>query len=432
MNVLVVGNGGREHAIARTLVQSDVVRRVFCVPGNGGTATLDRCQNMALRLDDFAGMARVAQTHGAALTIVGPEAPLAGGITDFFQEKGLKVFGPSKLGAQLEASKAWAKELMAAAGIPTARSAVFTEAEPAYAYVEEQGAPIVIKADGLASGKGVTVAETIDEAIAAITENFDGRFGAAGQRLVIEEYLPGRELSVLALTDGKTIRPLLPAQDHKRIGEGDQGPNTGGMGAYAPAPLATPELMAKIQEQILEPVIQALADREIHYCGVVYAGLMISPEGQPRVIEFNCRLGDPETQAILPLLATPLHEVLLACVEGRLESFPALEWRSGVCGSIVVAADGYPGTFSKGHEIRGLQAAEREGAIVYQAGTRLDIQRGPNPIHRILSDGGRVLAVSAVAETFDGAFAAAYRAADLIDLEGKYYRRDIGYQVRST
>ncbi|MCG9884175.1 MAG: phosphoribosylamine--glycine ligase [Cyanobacteria bacterium] len=431
MRVLVVGNGGREHAIAWTLLQSPKVTRVYCIPGNGGTATLARCENANMRVDDFEGICRFAVTQGVAFAIIGPEAPLAAGLADELRSQSIPVFGPGRDGAQLEASKQWAKELMAQANIPTAASASFTDAAAAKAYVQQQGAPIVIKADGLASGKGVTVAMEIETAIAAIDESFSGKFGAAGQQVLIEEFMEGKEVSVLALTDGQTIRPLLPAQDHKRIGEGDQGPNTGGMGAYAPAPLATPALMERVQREILEPTVAALRDRGIDYCGVVYAGLMITPSGDPKVVEFNCRFGDPETQVVLPLLATPLHEVLQACIEKRLAALPPFAWKDAVAGCVVMAAGGYPGPFTKGQTIHGLDGLDGNGdrAIAFHAGTK---RQSSAPNSPILTDGGRVLAVTSLGADFDDAFDRAYRAIAQIQFDGAYYRRDIANQVRSS
>lgn len=429
MKVLVVGNGGREHTIAHMLLQSEQVERVFCIPGNGGTALNPRCQNFAFAATDFEAIARVVKTHGVSLVVVGPESPLAVGIVDFLRERHIPAFGPTQAGAQIEASKSWAKELMVAAGVPTAKSATFTELAPARAYLEQVGAPIVVKADGLAAGKGVTVAMELPEAIAAVEAILGGQFGSAGSSVVIEEFMEGREVSVLALTDGKTVRPLIPAQDHKRIGEGDTGPNTGGMGTYAPAPLVTPELMARIEAEVLQPTVQALADRGIDYRGVLYAGLMITPAGDPRVVEFNCRFGDPETQVVLPLLETPLHELLLACVEQRLDQLPPIAWKPGVAGCVVVAAQGYPGSFAKSTPISGLEAATAEGAMIFHAGTRLARANG-NGGDRLVSDGGRVLGVTAIGPDFDAAFGTIYRAIGAIDYADKTYRRDIGYQVR--
>lgn len=423
MKALVIGNGGREHALAWKLLASPRVEEVMCVPGNGGTATLPGCRNVGLALNDFEGIARVALVNNLSLVVVGPEQPLAEGIADYLQQQGLKVFGPTQAGAQIEASKAWAKALMTEAGIPTAASAVFTAAAPAIAYLQQQPLPIVIKADGLAAGKGVTVAQTREAAIAAIEAAFEGQFGAAGERVVIEEFLTGQEASVLAVTDGDTILPLMPAQDHKQIGEGDTGPNTGGMGAYAPTPVVTPEILDKIQTQILAPAIATLKQRGIDYRGVLYAGLMISPTGDPWVIEFNCRFGDPETQVVLPLLETPLHEVLLACAEKRLATLPPLRWKAASAACVVAAADGYPGAYPKGMPITGLAAAADKEALVFHAGTQL--QKG-----QLVANGGRVLGVTALGETFDQALQTAYEAIAEIQFDSIYYRRDIGYRVR--
>jgi phosphoribosylamine---glycine ligase len=422
---MVVGSGGREHALAWKLLQSDTVKRVICVPGNGGTASLPGCENLPLSVEDFDGIRRYALVNGISLVIIGPEVPLAMGLTDYLQAEWIPVFGPSQAGAQIEASKSWAKTLMQSAGIPTAAAASFTELELAQAYVQKQGAPIVIKADGLAAGKGVTVAMTVEEALGAIAAAFAGQFGEAGQRVLIEEYLQGQEISVLALTDGKTIRPLLPAQDHKRIGEGDTGANTGGMGAYAPVPLATSALMQRIQQEVLEPTLQALQAAGIDYRGVLYAGLIITPSGDPKVIEFNCRFGDPETQVVLPLLETPLAKLLLACVEQRLDQQPAIAWKQGVAACVVMSAGGYPGDYSKGAEIFGIDLAEAKGAMVFHAGTRLKQ-------YHLVSDGGRVLSVTACGTDFAQALDRAYTAIKLIDFTGCYYRRDIGYRVRSS
>ena len=348
MKAIVIGSGGREHAMAWTLLQSPNVTAVVCIPGNGGTATLPGCSNLAMSVDDVEGIARFSLVQNIGLVAVGPEQPLADGVADGLRAEGITVFGPSQEGAQLEASKAWAKALMQEAGIPTAASAVFDQAEAATAYVDEQGAPIVIKADGLAAGKGVTVAMSVEEAKDAIAAIFDGQFGAAGKRVVIEEFLTGQEASIMAVTDGLTIRPLMPAQDHKQVGEGDTGPNTGGMGAYAPTPVVPPDLLDRIQTDVLEPALQGLKNRGIDYRGVVYAGLMITPEGEPKVIEFNCRFGDPETQVVLPLLETPLDKIMLACCEQRLESLPPFEWKSGYAACVVMAAEGYPGKYPKG------------------------------------------------------------------------------------
>lgn len=420
MKVLVVGNGGREDALTWKLLQSQRIKQVICIPGNGGTATRSRCQNLSLRVDDFEGIARFALVQNVSLVVVGPELPLALGITDYIQsqDQNIMVFGPTKEGAQIEASKSWAKTLMQSAGIPTPRFATFTDIEAAIAYVSEQGAPIVVKADSLAAGKGVVVASTVEEAQAAVESLFKQGFST----VVIEECLTGQEVSVLALSDGVSVRSLLPAQDHKRIGEGDTGENTGGMGAYAPAPIATPALMERIEQEILQPTVDALRQRGIDYRGVLYAGLMISPEGDPMVLEFNCRFGDPETQAILPLLETPLEDLLLACTQQRLAQFPEISWKPGAAACVVAAAQGYPGAFPKGHAIAGIEQAEARGATVFHAGTQLKQQQ-------LVSDGGRVLNVTATGETFEEAITKAYEAIACIQFEGMYYRRDIGHAI---
>jgi phosphoribosylamine--glycine ligase len=328
------------------------------------------------------------------------------------------VFGPTQEGAQIESSKYWAKSLMQQAGIPTPRCEIFTNAQAAMDYVTTQGAPIVVKADGLAAGKGVTVAATVEEAKAAV----ESLFKSGLTPVVIEECVTGEEVSVLALTDGLTVRPLLPAQDHKRIGEGDTGENTGGMGVYAPAPIVTPALMERIEQEILQPTVDALRQRGIDYRGVLYAGLMITPQGDPMVLEFNCRFGDPETQAILPLLETPLDELLVACTQQKLAQLPPIAWKPGAAACVVAAAQGYPGAYPKGQVITGIEQAEQLGATVFQAGTQLKHQQ-------LLTDGGRVLGVTATGETLAEAIANAYKAIDLIQFEGIYYRKDIGHRA---
>ncbi|MDB9510789.1 phosphoribosylamine--glycine ligase [Kamptonema animale CS-326] len=421
MKVLVVGNGGREHAIATKLLQSGKIEQVFCVPGNGGTATLKGCHNLPLPVDDFEGMERAILEHDISLVAVGPEVPLSLGIADYFQQRNIPVFGPIEAGAQIEASKSWAKDLMLEAGIPTAKSGTFTDADSAKAYIAAQGVPIVVKADGLAAGKGVTVATTLEMAESAIDAIFGGEFGSENIRAVVEEFLSGQEVSILALTDGLTIVPLLPAQDHKAIGNGDTGPNTGGMGAYAPAPIVTPALMQRIQTEILQPTLTTLQKRGIDYRGVLYAGLMISPEGEPKVLEFNCRFGDPETQPILSLLETPLEDIMLACCQQRLDELPALSWKPGAAVCVVLAAGGYPGVYEKCKVITGIEQAEALGATVFHAGTKLKEQ--------LITDGGRVLGVTAIGETFEIAIKKAYAAVDCIQFEGAYCRRDIGHRA---
>ena len=418
MRILVIGNGGREHAIAWALLQSPQVTQVLCVPGNGGTAMMDRCQNLSLRVDDFAEIAEFAKVNSVALVVVGPELPLSLGIVDYLQERNIPVFGPIQAGARLESSKTWAKAIMEEAGIPTAISATFTDLHAARAYIEQQGAPIVVKADGLAAGKGVVVAETLSDALTAV----ELLFAQGYEKLLIEEYLTGQEVSVIAITDGQTIRPFLPAQDHKRIGDGDTGANTGGMGAYAPAPLATPALMAKVQTEVLEPTLATLRRKGIDYRGVIYAGLMITPDGEPKVLEFNCRFGDPETQAILPLLATPLVDLLLACTTGRLATLPPIEWKPAVSVCVAIAAQGYPGDYDRGNVITGIDAASTDGTLVFHAGTQLKEDR-------ILTDGGRVLGVTSTAPDFVSAIDRAYQGVRSITFEGMYYRQDIAQRA---
>ncbi len=423
MKVLIIGSGGREHALAWKLSQSDV-EQIVCVPGNGGTAALKRCENVPLAVDDFQGIGQCVQERQISLVVVGPELPLSLGISDYLRSQGIPVFGPTQAGAQIEASKSWAKELMQSAGVPTAAAQTFTDANAAKAYIRAQGVPVVVKADGLAAGKGVTVATTLAQAEAAVDAAFGGTFGLAGEKVLVEEYLTGQEVSVLVLTDGVSVQLLLPAQDHKRIGEGDTGANTGGMGAYAPVPLVTPALMDQIQREIIEPVVMALQQRGIDYRGVLYAGLMLTPKGGPKVIEFNCRFGDPETQVILPLLETPLEDLLLACAEQRLAQAPPIRWKTGVAACVVTAAQGYPGAYTKGQAISGIEQAEGLGVAVFQAGTKFRDQQ-------LVTDGGRVLGVTAWGENFAQAIAEAYAAVEQIHYEGKYYRRDIGYRVRA-
>jgi phosphoribosylamine---glycine ligase len=417
VKILVVGSGGREHAIAWKLLQSPKVTQVLCVPGNGGTAKLDRCQNLSFRIDDFAGITRLIETNGVRMVVVGPEMPLAQGIVDHLQEKRIPVFGPVQAGARIESSKSWAKEMMLKAGVPTAKSETFKNSEAAKEYVRAQGAPIVVKADGLASGKGVVVAETVLEAETAIDQLFAQGFNL----LLIEEFLTGEELSVLAITDGITITPLLPAQDHKRIGDGDSGANTGGMGAYAPAPIGTPELMAKVQKEVLEPMIKAFQDEGIDYQGILYAGLMVYPDGNFGVLEFNCRFGDPETQAILPLLETSLVDLFTACIDRKLANIMPLAWYPAVATCVVVSAPGYPGSYTKGQPITSV-AAPVNNTIIFQAGTQFT--QG-----QLVTDGGRVLGVTAFASTFAESISLAYQAIDSVHFDGMYFRRDIGQRA---
>jgi phosphoribosylamine---glycine ligase len=417
VKILVIGGGGREHAIAWKLLQSSKVTQVLCVPGNGGTAKLDRCQNLSFRIDDFAGITRLIETNGVRMVVVGPEIPLAKGIVDHLQEKRIPVFGPVQAGARIESSKSWAKEMMLKAGVPTAKSQTFRNNDAAKEYVRAQGAPIVVKADGLAAGKGVVVAQTVVEAETAIDQLFSQGF----ELLLIEEFLTGAELSVLAVTDGITITPLLPAQDHKRIGDGDTGPNTGGMGAYAPAPIGTPALMERVQREVLEPMLKAFQEEGIDYQGILYAGLMVYPNGDFGVLEFNCRFGDPETQAILPLLETPLVDLFAACIDRQLANLMPLSWYPAVATCVVVSADGYPGSYPKGQPIMSV-ATPVNNTIIFQAGTQFN--QG-----QLVTDGGRVLSVTAFASNFADSISLAYQAIDTVHFDGMYFRRDIGQRA---
>ncbi|MCF2971865.1 phosphoribosylamine--glycine ligase [Synechococcus sp. Nb3U1] len=417
MQVLVIGSGGREHALAWKLLQSPQVTQVYCAPGNGGTRQMPRCQSLALAATDIEGLVRFATVQGIRLTVVGPEVPLVEGIVDAFQAAGLTIFGPNRVAAQLEGSKLWAKHLMQEAGIPTPRATGFKELAAALAYLDSQSFPLVVKVDGLAAGKGVTIAQHRDEAAQALQAAL--AHPSSSQQVVIEEFITGQEVSLLALTDGQTCVPLLPAQDYKRIGDGDTGPNTGGMGAHAPADhLVTPELLARLQTQVLDPTLRGLQQRGILYQGVIYAGLMITPTGDPYVLEYNCRFGDPEAQVILPLLENPLEEVLLACVEGRLAQVQ-LNWKPGYAACVVMAAPGYPGPYERGIPIFGLAAATQTGALVFHAGTR---QAGG----QILSDGGRVLCMTGQGASLSEALGQAYAAVEQVQFTGAYCRSDIG------
>ncbi|MGB1417137.1 MAG: phosphoribosylamine--glycine ligase [Synechococcus sp.] len=422
--VLVVGGGGREHALAWALQRCPDIDAVWISPGNGGTHQAPGIQAVAIAETDSAGLIAHCQAEAIDLVVIGPEAPLAAGVADALRQSGLAVFGPSAEGAQLEASKAWSKQLMQDAGIPTAGHwSVGSEAE-ALEVLNTVGRPLVVKADGLAAGKGVTVADSVDEAAAAIREAFAGRFGSAGAQLVLEERLEGPEVSVFALCDGERMVLLPPAQDHKRLEDGDRGPNTGGMGAYAPAPLLSAEGLETVRQTVLEPTLQALKQRGIDYRGVIYAGLMLTASG-PQVIEFNCRFGDPECQTLMPLLGPELARVLQACAVGRLDLAPSLTIASACSACVVAAASGYPEAPRKGDPIT-IDLPASDTLQLFHAGTRLESSG------TLVSSGGRVLAVIAQADDFDTAFAAAYAGLDHVRFEGITYRRDIGHQVRSS
>ncbi|RKY67955.1 MAG: phosphoribosylamine--glycine ligase [Candidatus Latescibacterota bacterium] len=420
MKVLVVGGGGREHSLVWKIAQSPKVKKIYAAPGNAGISQLAECiPTQPTQIDNLVDF---AERYEIDLTVVGPEAPLVAGIVDRFQTRGLRIFGPSKQAARLEGSKAFAKELMREYGIPTAQFRVFNSPTKAISYIREKGAPIVVKADGLAAGKGSIVAMTEEEASEAVEKILVKRaFGEAGEKVVIEEYLQGEEASVLALTDGETIVPLVPSQDHKRALDGDQGPNTGGMGAYAPAPVITEKLMQQITREILQPTVKAMADRGVIYKGVLYAGLIMTAEG-PKVLEFNCRFGDPETQAQLPLMKTDLVDLLLAICNRKLKDVPIQEEKkAAVC--VVMASEGYPGAYEKGQEITGLkQAEEMEGVVVFHAGTKLERRK-------VVTNGGRVLGVTAVGDDISAAVSRAYQAVEKIKFHGAHYRRDIAFRA---
>lgn len=416
MNVLIIGGGGREHALAWKLVNDSRRPHVYCAPGNAGTAEL--ATNLKISAEDIPALLRWAREHRPDLTVVGPEAPLCAGVVDLLEKEGLKVFGPSKAAAQLEGSKVFAKDVMVAAGVPTAKASFFTHADQALNFVRDIGAPLVIKAEGLAAGKGVTVCATVEEAERAVRESLvDGAFGDAGRRILVEEFLEGEEASILALIDGKRVVMLASAQDHKRAFNQDQGPNTGGMGAYSPAPVVTPEMFPDIERMVFGPTLAELERRGICYKGVLYAGLMMTKRG-PKVLEFNCRFGDPETQVILPRLAGDLIPALEACADGTLRP-EMVSWRPEACVCVVMAAGGYPGTYRKGDEIRGLkEAAAVKQAVVFHAGTTL--RDG-----RVLTSGGRVLGVTALGNGLKEAVDRAYEAVTEIDFDGAIYRTDI-------
>jgi phosphoribosylamine--glycine ligase len=420
MRVLVIGSGGREHALAWKLSRSPQVREIFCIPGNGGTGEL--AQNVGVNPEDFSALSSFALEKKIDLTVVGPEAPLVAGLADHFESQGLKVFGPGKLASQMEGSKIFAKNLMLKHGIPTAAAEIFDDCGQAAAYIRKLEPPVVVKADGLAAGKGVAVARSREEAITALEDCLVAeKFGAAGKRVVVEEFLSGPEVSVLAFVDGETLLPMEPAQDYKRVFDGDEGPNTGGMGAYSPVPGVTAELCEQIIAEILKPTLRALVSEDIKYRGVLYAGLVLTKEG-PRVLEFNVRFGDPESQALLPRLQGDLAETMLAVAEGRL-SEASLQWSQAKCVTVVLASRGYPGSYPTGLEISGLdEAKQREDACVFHAGTKKDKEK-------VLTAGGRVLNVTAWGQTFEEARARVYGAVKKIGFEGMHYRKDIALQA---
>jgi len=424
MNILVIGNGGREHALAWKLAQSTKVTTVFVAPGNPGSASETKCQNVAISATDVPALVAFAQANAIALTVVGPEAPLAAGVVDGFRAAGLAIFGPTKTAAQLESSKAFAKDFMARHSIPTAFYRVFNgeEQAQALAYVREQGAPIVLKADGLAAGKGVIVAMTLAEAEEAVNDILGGKFGSAGARLVVEEFLTGEEASFIVMCDGKNSISMASSQDHKARDNGDKGPNTGGMGAYSPAPVVTADVEARIIERIIKPVLVGMASEGNPYTGFLYAGCMIDPQGNPKTLEFNCRFGDPETQPIMMRLQSDLVDLVEAALAEKLD-VTTTQWDNRVALGVVMAAANYPDEPQKGDIITGIDAAQATGAKVFQAGTANDDHGN------IITSGGRVLCITALGATTEQAQQAAYTALREVHFNGTFYRTDIGYRA---
>ncbi|RLA32467.1 MAG: phosphoribosylamine--glycine ligase [Gammaproteobacteria bacterium] len=424
MKILIVGGGGREHALAWKCAQSPAVSEVLVAPGNAGTELEPGVRNVQVSAEDIDALLQLAATENIDLTIIGPEVPLVAGIVDKFQEKGLRCFGPSAAASQLEGSKAFTKDFLKQHNIPTADYRNFDELEPALEYIREQGAPIVIKADGLAAGKGVIVAQTLAEAEAAATDMLGtGTFGDAGNRIVVEEFLEGEEASFIVITDGRNILPLATSQDHKARDDGDVGPNTGGMGAYSPAPVVTPEIEERILEQVIRPTLTGLREDGINYVGFLYAGLMITQEGIPKVIEFNCRLGDPETQPIMARLKSDLVALCEATLDGRLAE-QQVEWDPRAALGVVMAAGGYPSSYARGERISGLPTVATGNAKVFHAGTRMDGED-------VVTSGGRVLCVVGLGDSVAEAQAVAYTHTQKISWNNVYYRSDIGHRAIS-
>ena len=422
MNLLVIGGGGREHALAWKAAQSPKVDKVWVAPGNAGTAMEPGVENVAIAAEDIDGLLRFATDEDIGLTIVGPEAPLVAGVVDRFREAGLRIFGPSAAAAELEGSKAYTKDFLARHGIPTAAYANFTDLDQASAYIRARGAPIVVKADGLAAGKGVILARTEDEAIAACRDMLAGNvFGEAGHRVVIEEFLTGEEASFIVMVDGEQVLPLATSQDHKARDEGDTGPNTGGMGAYSPAPVVSEALHRRIMDEVIRPTVRGMAADGRPYSGFLYAGIMITPDGTPKVLEYNVRFGDPETQPILLRLRSDLVELCEAALDGRLDQVQA-EWDPRASLGVVLAAGGYPGSYRKGDVIHGLDRVQGDDVKVFHAGTALEDGK-------VVTSGGRVLCVCALGDDVAAAQARAYQAVDRISWKDMYYRRDIGHRA---
>ena len=425
MNVLIIGGGGREHALAWKTAQSDKVNQVFVAPGNAGTALEPNLTNVAIGVEDIDAQVAFAKENHIALTIIGPEVPLVLGVVNAFKAAGLKCFGPDKDAAQLEGSKAFSKDFLAKHNIPTAAYDVFTEIAPAHAYLDKVGAPIVIKADGLAAGKGVILADTIEEAKEAVSDMLAGnKFGDAGSRVVIEEFLVGEEASFIVMADGKNILPMATSQDHKARNNGDTGPNTGGMGAYTPAPVVTPEIHDRIMETVIKPTIEGMAKDGLPYTGFLYAGVMIDANGIPKVLEFNCRFGDPETQPIMMRLQSDLAELCLAAIDGKLDSVTA-KWDQRAALGVVMAAGGYPDTYRKADVISGLENASASDLKVFHAGTAL------NDNGDVITSGGRVLCITALGDSVSAAQKRAYEGLKLVTWEQAYFRTDIGHRAVS-
>jgi phosphoribosylamine---glycine ligase len=422
MNILVIGSGGREHALAWKAAQSPTADRVFVAPGNAGTAREAGLENVNIDVNDLKGLADFAAANNVGLTIVGPEAPLVEGVVDLFEQRGLRVFGPTAGAAQLEGSKAFTKDFLDRHKIPTAAYGNFTDVDEALAYVRQQGAPIVIKADGLAAGKGVIVAMTLEEAEDAVRDMLAGNaFGEAGSRVVVEEFLEGEEASFIVMVDGEHVLPMATSQDHKRVGNGDTGPNTGGMGAYSPAPVVTTDVHQRIMDEVIYPTVQGMAAEGHPYKGFLYAGLMIDGDGAPKVIEFNCRFGDPETQPIMLRMKSDLVELCEAAIDGKLDQCDS-RWDDRASVGIVLAAGGYPGAYRKGDVISGLPESDTDGEKVFHAGTRLNGDK-------VVTNGGRVLCATALGNTVTEAQQRAYRLAQGIDWDGVFCRSDIGFRA---
>ncbi|WP_417533350.1 phosphoribosylamine--glycine ligase [Marinobacterium stanieri] len=422
MNILVIGSGGREHALAWAAAQDEAVARVFVAPGNAGTATEPKLENVAIDVMDIDALVAFARDNSVALTIVGPEAPLVAGVVDRFREAGLAIFGPTAGAAQLEGSKAFTKDFLARQQIPTAEYQNFTEIEPALAYVREKGAPIVVKADGLAAGKGVIVAMTLEEAEDAIRDMLAGNaFGDAGSRVVIEEFLDGEEASYIVMVDGDNVLPMATSQDHKRVGNGDTGLNTGGMGAYSPAPVVTAEIDQRVMDEVIMPTVNGMKAEGNEYTGFLYAGLMIMADGTPKVIEYNCRFGDPETQPIMLRLKSSLVALCQAALDKKLDQTSA-EWDERKSVGVVMAAGGYPGDYAKG-DVISLPATCPEGTKVFHAGTKLDDQG------QVVTAGGRVLCVTALGNSVTEAQQRAYELLKEVSWKDAYFRTDIAYRA---